>query len=130
MRNLLILAVILFVCSSCEKYYTFTGYIKNTSNRTIRIRYYNDDRPRKKVDSTIIKAGEEGVVRTQTFLGNRDIDASCEKMVFSPLGDSIVIVADTNRVVTKNLRSDNNWTRTTDKEQVECRLTISQGDIQ
>ncbi len=130
MRNLFLLAIIVFVCSSCEKYYTFTGYINNTSRNTVRIFYYNDDRPRKKVDSTVIKPGEEGIVRTQTFLGTNDIGSSCNEMVFRPIGDSVVIKADTNRIVTKNIRSDNNWTRKTDKEKVDCRLTISQADIQ
>ena len=130
MRNLFLLAIIVFVCSSCEKYYTFSGYIKNSSNNTVRIIYYNDDRPRKKVDSTIIKPGAEQPIRQQTYQGNKEIDPSCDKMVFYLLGDSIVIKADTNRTVTKNIRSDNNWTHTEDKLDINCRLTITQADIQ
>ena len=130
MRYFLLLAAIALFSTACEPYYTFTGVIQNNSNRRVIVFYYNDDSPtRHKVDSTVVAAGSEATVRTQTYQGNKGIGESCNSMVFGVLGDSIVAIADTNRVLIKNIRSDNNWSRTVDKYNVKCSFVINQTDF-
>ncbi|MEY4927714.1 MAG: hypothetical protein RI894_2150, partial [Bacteroidota bacterium] len=117
------------LCSSCERYYTFSGIIKNNSNRTVRIYYYNALSPRQKIDSTVIAKGEEKVIRRQTYLGNQEISDMCASMVFLPLCDTVTVKVDTNRVLFKNIFKNENWSRETDKYDVNCRFTIEQSDI-
>ncbi len=129
MRYLFSLIFIVILCSSCERYYTFSGIVKNNSNRTVRIYYYNALSPRQKIDSTIIAAGDEKVIRKQTFLGNQEISDLCTYMVFNPLADTVTVRVDTNRVLMKNIWRNENWSRETDKYDVNCRFTINQSDI-
>lgn len=129
MRNLFILSIIALIFASCEEYYTFSGIVKNNSNRTVRFYFLNSDTPRKIIDSVAVGAGAEVVIRKQTYAGKKEI-GECGAATFNSLADSVRIKVDTGRILLKSWKNNDNWTSETVKFDVNCRFTINQGDIQ
>jgi hypothetical protein len=128
---LLILSVVIFCTTACQKSFLYEAFIDNQTTKNITFLFYTNEPPYTRTDSFVVAAGKTYSLVSETQDGEPN-NVSCVAKALSTKSDRIVVRIDSARTLRKDIQREQDWTTNPDSKNntYGCSFIIKPADIQ